>query len=55
MEFVDTDKGRIECEVVVNAGGIYSHEIGRLAGVDVPIVPMAHQYAITQTGSDRAS
>ena len=38
----------IECEVVVNAGGIYSHEIGRLAGVDVPVVPMAHQYAITR-------
>ena len=48
VEHVDTDKGRIECEVVVNAGGIYSHEIGRLAGVDVPIVPMAHQYAITR-------
>ena len=41
-------RGRIECEVVVNAGGIYSHELGRLAGVNVPIVPMAHQYAITR-------
>ena len=39
---------RIECEVVVNAGGMFAHEIGRLAGVDVPIVPMAHQYAITR-------
>ena len=48
VEHVDTDKGRIECEVVVNAGGIYSNEIGRLAGVDVPVVPMAHQYAITR-------
>ena len=48
VDHVETDKGRIECEVVVNAGGIYSHEIGRLAGVDVPIVPMAHQYAITR-------
>jgi glycine cleavage system aminomethyltransferase T/glycine/D-amino acid oxidase-like deaminating enzyme len=45
---VDTDQGRIECEVVVNAGGIYAHHIGRLAGVDVPVVPMAHQYAITK-------
>ena len=25
---VETDKGRIECEIVVNAGGIYAHEIG---------------------------
>ena len=27
---------------------MYSHEIGRLAGVEVPVVPMAHQYAITR-------
>lgn len=45
---VDTDKGRITCDVVVNAGGMYAHEIGRMAGVNVPIVPMAHQYAITR-------
>ncbi|HEX4983244.1 MAG TPA: FAD-dependent oxidoreductase, partial [Ilumatobacteraceae bacterium] len=48
VDHVETETRRIECEVVVNAGGIYSHEIGRLAGVDVPIVPMAHQYAITR-------
>jgi glycine cleavage system aminomethyltransferase T/glycine/D-amino acid oxidase-like deaminating enzyme len=45
---VDTDHGRIECEVVVNCGGIYAAEIGRLAGVRVPLVPMAHQYVITE-------
>ncbi|MDE3064426.1 MAG: GcvT family protein [Acidobacteriota bacterium] len=45
---VETDRGDIECEVVVNAGGIYAHEIGRLAGVHVPLVAMAHQYAITK-------
>jgi len=45
---VETDKGRIECEIVVNAGGIYAHEIGRLVGVHVPVVPMAHQYLITK-------
>ena len=51
---VVTDKGRIECEVAVNAGGIYAHEIGRLAGVHVPVVPMAHQYVITKpTGLPR--
>jgi 4-methylaminobutanoate oxidase (formaldehyde-forming) len=43
-----TDKGRIECEIVVDAGGIYAHEIGGLAGVHVPVVPMAHQYVITK-------
>ena len=45
---VETDRGDIECEVVVNAGGIYAYEIGRLAGVHVPIIPMAHQYVITK-------
>ena len=45
---LDTDQGFIECEVVVNAGGIYAHEIGQLAGVHVPLVAMAHQYAITK-------
>jgi 4-methylaminobutanoate oxidase (formaldehyde-forming) len=45
---VITDKGTIECEVVVNAGGIFAHQIGCMVGVDVPVVPMAHQYAITR-------
>ncbi|MHB8294930.1 MAG: GcvT family protein [Acidimicrobiales bacterium] len=45
---VVTDRGRIETEVVINAGGIFAKEIGRLAGVNVPVVPMAHQYLITK-------
>lgn len=44
---VETDKGFIECEIVVNCGGIYSAEIGRLVDVRIPIVPMSHQYLIT--------
>jgi len=45
---VRTDRGDIEAESVVNAGGMYAAEIGRLAGVRVPIVPMAHEYLVTQ-------
>jgi 4-methylaminobutanoate oxidase (formaldehyde-forming) len=45
---VETDRGRIETEVVVNAGGMYAGEIGALAGVNVPIIPMAHEYLITK-------
>jgi glycine cleavage system aminomethyltransferase T/glycine/D-amino acid oxidase-like deaminating enzyme len=45
---VVTDKGPVETEVVVNAGGMFAGEIGRLAGVDVPIVPMAHEYLVTR-------
>ncbi|MBA2331681.1 MAG: FAD-dependent oxidoreductase, partial [Actinobacteria bacterium] len=45
---VVTDKGEIETEIVVNAGGIFARELGALADVEVPIVPMAHEYLITR-------
>jgi glycine cleavage system T protein len=45
---VETDKGRIECEVVVDAAGMYAPEIARLVGVDLPIIPYGHQYLITE-------
>ena len=43
---VETDKGTIETEVVVNAGGMFAGELGALAGVTVPVVPMAHEYVV---------
>ena len=43
---VETDKGSIETEVVVNAGGMFAGELGALAGVTVPVVPMAHEYLV---------
>jgi 4-methylaminobutanoate oxidase (formaldehyde-forming) len=43
-----TDKGEIECEVIVNCGGIFAAEIARMVDVRVPIVPMSHQYLITE-------
>ena len=42
------EHGPIAADVVVNAGGIYANQIGRMAGVEVPIVPFAHQYLITK-------
>lgn len=42
-----TDKGEIECEIVVNCGGMYAPHIGRMLDVRIPIVPMSHQYLIT--------
>src|SRR5439155_16483710 len=45
---VETDRGFVEAEIVVNAGGMFAAEIGRMAGVVVPIVPMAHEYLITR-------
>lgn len=44
---VRTDQGDIECEVVVDCGGMYAAQIGALAGVRIPIVPMSHQYVVT--------
>ena len=43
----DGERFTIEADVVVNAGGMYAPEIGRLAGINVPIIPMAHQYLLT--------
>jgi 4-methylaminobutanoate oxidase (formaldehyde-forming) len=45
---VQTEWGPVEADVVVNAGGMYAAEIGRLAGVRVPIIPFAHEYLVTQ-------
>ncbi|HEX4897154.1 MAG TPA: FAD-dependent oxidoreductase [Candidatus Limnocylindrales bacterium] len=41
------ERSTIAADVVVNAGGMFAPEIGRLAGVTVPIIPMAHQYLFT--------
>ena len=45
---VVTDHGTIEAESVVLACGMYTPDVAALAGVIVPIVPMAHQYLITK-------
>ncbi len=50
---VQTEWGPIEAEVVVNAGGMFAAEIGRLAGVRVPVVPFAHEYLVTQPFRER--
>src|SRR4051812_41539613 len=45
---VVTDQGTIKAEFVVNAAGNRAREIGRLAGVMVPVVPMQHQYLVSE-------
>ncbi len=45
---VETDRGVIETEIVINAGGMFAGEIGRLAGVTVPLIPMAHEYLVLE-------
>ncbi|MCI0581955.1 MAG: FAD-dependent oxidoreductase [Chloroflexi bacterium] len=46
---VVTDRGTVRAGIVVNAAGIWGRDVGRLAGVDLPIVPMEHQYLVTDT------
>ena len=53
MRGVRTERGDIEADVVVNAGGMYAAEIGRMAGVRVPVLPMSHQYVVTQPFRER--
>jgi glycine cleavage system aminomethyltransferase T/glycine/D-amino acid oxidase-like deaminating enzyme len=51
---LDTEWGQIEAEIVVNAGGMFAAEIGRMAGVRVPVVPFAHEYLVTQPFRERS-
>jgi len=48
VESVSTREGEIRTEVVVNAGGMWAGEIGRMVGLNLPVVPMAHVYMITK-------
>ena len=43
-----THKGSIQAEVVVNAAGLWGREVAKLAGFDLPLMPMEHQYFITE-------
>ena len=44
---VVTEKGTVHAEHIVNAGGLWAREVGRMAGLELPILAMEHQYLIT--------
>ncbi len=44
---VHTDDGAIRCQHVVNAAGTWCRVIGLMIGVDLPVVPLLHQYLVT--------
>ncbi|HEX8013052.1 MAG TPA: FAD-dependent oxidoreductase [Casimicrobiaceae bacterium] len=44
---VITDKGTLNAEHVVNAGGLWAREVGRMAGLELPVLAMEHQYLVT--------
>lgn len=43
-----TEKGTVTCEHVVNAGGLWAKQVGRMAGIELPVSPLAHHYLITE-------
>ena len=50
---VRTDRGDIETDIVVNCGGMFAAEIARMVGVRVPVIPMSHQYLVTEACLER--
>jgi dimethylglycine dehydrogenase len=45
---VETDKGTITCEHVVNAGGTYARQMGEWSGLQLPMTSMTHHYFVTE-------
>ncbi|MEA3201727.1 MAG: hypothetical protein QOE90_3155 [Thermoplasmata archaeon] len=45
---VETTRGRVACETVVNAAGCWSREVAALAGVELPNTPVRHEILVTE-------
>lgn len=46
---VETEQGSIHTNWVINAAGLWAREVGRMAGVELPLIPTEHQYFVTET------
>ena len=44
---IETPKGKINAEQIVNCGGLWAREVGHMSGVHLPVQPMEHHYLIT--------
>ena len=47
VEAVQTSRGAVKCRYVINAAGAHAYHVAKLAGLDLPIVPVRHEYYIT--------
>ena len=47
VKAVRTNGGTIECEKVINAAGAHAYHVAKLAGLELPIVPVRHEYFVT--------
>ena len=45
---VRTDKGDITCEHIVSASGNFARNTGKMVGLDIPVIPVEHQYIVTE-------
>ena len=45
---VKTDKGEIKCEHIVSASGNFARQTGKMVGLNVPVVPVEHQFIVTE-------
>ena len=52
---VRTTKGDIKCEHVVNAAGLWAKQVGRMAGIELPVSPLKHHYLVTDSIPEVAS
>jgi dimethylglycine dehydrogenase len=43
-----TEAGEITAEHIINAAGLWARKVGRMAGIDLPVVPMSHHYLVTE-------
>jgi glycine/D-amino acid oxidase-like deaminating enzyme len=44
---VETNRGRVECRYVINAAGAHAYHVAKLVGLELPIVPVRHEYYVT--------
>ncbi len=49
---VRTDKGNLTCEHVISASGNFARRTGAMVGLDVPVIPVEHQYIVTEPHPD---
>ena len=45
---VETNKGTVQADIVINAGGLWAREVGHMAGMELPVQAMEHHYLITE-------
>ncbi|XP_036770038.2 dimethylglycine dehydrogenase, mitochondrial isoform X1 [Manis pentadactyla] len=46
---VETPQGSMRANRIVNAAGFWAHEVGKMIGLEHPLIPVQHQYVVTST------